>query len=191
MNKKCILLVRVSTDAQDLDEQSLELKNRAIADGYSVDEIEAIEEKESGFKSDDERNGLKRMEDCIESNPIEIVYVWELSRLSRKDDTLTKWKNAFVNKKIQFICLNPSIKLLDNNKELDLNADLSFNIFMSFAKTEMMVKKQRNRRAKEKNARDEKYTDGYIKFGYQVDYKDDKKTKIKEDESKIVKLIHY
>jgi DNA invertase Pin-like site-specific DNA recombinase len=54
--KKAIVMIRVSTEKQSLDEQSLQLKERAKQDGYKTSEIEIIEEKESGIKlSDEER----------------------------------------------------------------------------------------------------------------------------------------
>lgn len=44
---KAILLVRVSTDRQEFDEQERIIYNQAIKDGYSDCDIIAIREKES------------------------------------------------------------------------------------------------------------------------------------------------
>ena len=47
---KAILLVRVSTKAQDFDEQEREIYNMAIKDGYLPECIIPVCEKESGIK---------------------------------------------------------------------------------------------------------------------------------------------
>jgi DNA invertase Pin-like site-specific DNA recombinase len=187
-SKKCILMVRVSTSCQSLDEQKLQVLNRALSDGYSEDEIESIEEKESGIKlSEEERNGINRMYECINTNPIESVYCYELSRLSRQETLLFKLKNFFIDNKIQFICMNPAIRLLNNNFELDGSGDFMYNVFMSFCHTEMMVKKARFKRTRIKNARNMKYTGGFVKYGYRLD--ENNFYQINEDEATIIRLV--
>ena len=47
LKRKCILLVRVSTDAQDLAQQTDKVKSQALSDGYTEDSIIVIEDKES------------------------------------------------------------------------------------------------------------------------------------------------
>ena len=82
---KAILLVRVSTDRQSFDEQEQQLFQLAIKDGYSEDNIIPICEKESGRKlKEDERKGLNKMKELIESDSsINCVYAWEISRIAR------------------------------------------------------------------------------------------------------------
>lgn len=66
---KAILLVRVSTKTQDFDEQERAIYEMAIKDGYSPDDIIPICEKESGIKlSEEERAGLNRMKELIETD---------------------------------------------------------------------------------------------------------------------------
>ena len=73
---KAILLVRVSTKAQDFDEQEREIYNMAIKDGYLPECIIPICEKESGIKlAEEERAGLNKMKELIEEdNDINCVY---------------------------------------------------------------------------------------------------------------------
>ena len=75
--------MRVSTKAQDFDEQEREIYNMAIKDGYKPEDIIPVCEKESGIKlSEEERAGLNRMKELIESDPtINCVYCWEVSRM--------------------------------------------------------------------------------------------------------------
>ena len=61
-NKKCILLVRVSTEAQSFEAQEKELFDLAIKDGYSKEQITPIAIKESAIKlKEEERLGLQKM----------------------------------------------------------------------------------------------------------------------------------
>ena len=113
LKMKGIALIRVSTDSQDLKQQSEVVINEMIRDGYTNDNIILIEDKESGvLLSEEERQGLTKMKSYIESdNEINAVYVFELSRLSRKPEVLYSIRNYLVEHKIQLVVLKPSIKL--------------------------------------------------------------------------------
>ena len=87
---KAIALIRVSTIHQDLNQQTEAVIAEIKKDGYSQDTIILIEEKESAVKLDAEsRLGINRMKKAIEEDAsINAVYVFELSRLSRRPDVL-------------------------------------------------------------------------------------------------------
>jgi DNA invertase Pin-like site-specific DNA recombinase len=210
--KRAILLVRVSTEEQSLDEQQSDVLQRALSDGYKESEILTIAYKESAIKlSDDERRGLNDMYSAIgvvpnpdynptkgnigispyltipTENKIEVVYVWELSRLSRKELTLMLLKDYFCNNKIQFICVSQGIKLLDESGGVSMAADMMFSIFAISCKTEMIDKKNRFHRTKVAFARQGMFAGGRIKFGYRVD--ENNKYQINPKEAKLVQLI--
>ena len=66
---KCILLVRVSTEAQSYDEQEKELYDLAHFYGYKDKDISSIATKESAIKLDEEeRFGLNRMKELLETS---------------------------------------------------------------------------------------------------------------------------
>lgn len=63
---KAIILSRVSTDKQSLDEQSKQLINYAIQKGYTKDNLILVAENESAIKlSEAERKGLNQMKQHI------------------------------------------------------------------------------------------------------------------------------
>ena len=63
---KAIILSRVSTLNQDLKQQTDEVVKFAKADGYSGDNVEVIEDKESGVKlSEEHRLGLIELKQKI------------------------------------------------------------------------------------------------------------------------------
>ena len=64
---RAICLIRVSSQSQDLEQQSVKVKQQAISDGYRDEDIIMIEDIESAVKlSEEERNGLNKMKMIIE-----------------------------------------------------------------------------------------------------------------------------
>lgn len=92
---KCILLVRVSTEAQTYEEQEKEIRELAIKDGYKSEEIISVAYKESGRKlSEEERLGLNEMKSLIEKGNINCVYAWEISRIARTKKYCLAFQNT-------------------------------------------------------------------------------------------------
>ena len=88
--KKCILLSRVSTQQQTLEQQTNELLKFAKNRGYNDNSIIVIEDKESAIKLDEEhRQGLIKMKEYIaEDKNINCVICYEISRISRQQKVL-------------------------------------------------------------------------------------------------------
>ena len=153
MGKKCVLFVRVSTEKQTLDAQSKELREFAIKDGYSPEEIYEIAEKESARKRgkidaygrEEDRRGIKRLKELVESDSsIDALYVWELSRLGRRQKVIMDLREFCIDHKINIIIKTPSvIRLLDEKGEIDSGADMVFTLFSSWAESEMRQKLER------------------------------------------------
>lgn len=168
---KAILLVRVSTEQQELDEQTLSLKNYAITKGYKESDLYLIEDKESAIKlSEDERNGLVRMKEIASTDKdVNAVFIWELSRLTRVPRTAYSLRDFFINNQIQLYCYSPTFQLLnDDLKNINSQGSMTFAIFIELAEAEMRNKKERFHRSKIRNARTGKYSGGFVKYGYFV-----------------------
>lgn len=163
---KCILLSRVSTGYQSLDSQTQAIKNEAIRNGFKESDMIIIEDKESAIKlSEEERNGLNRMKDEIEHNKeITHLFIYELSRLSRRQLVLFSIRDYLIQHNIQLVCCTPYFKLLENGK-LSQTANLVFSIFSTMAENEMELKKERFKRGKEKNKLSGKAI-GRVLYGY-------------------------
>lgn len=166
--KKAILLIRVSTIAQDLVQQTNKVMEHAIADGYARENIIVIEEKESGIKlKEEERLGLNRMKQHIETDTeIDCIYVYELSRLSRRANISYSIREYLINHNIQLICLNPYFKMLDDNGKLSESGNLMWGIFVSLSENEMSIKRERFRRGIEHKKMLGKHHTGRVLFGY-------------------------
>lgn len=186
-DKKCILLVRVSTDSQSYDAQEAELYELAQNDGYSKDQIVSISYKESGIKlKEEERLGLQKMYDLIATKEYDCVYAWEISRIARTKKVLFSVQEKLLKNKIQLIIKNPSLKLLKDNGDIDEGAEIIFTLFAQLAEAEMRNKKDRFSRGKRQKASEGKYAGANLPYGYKVDYNNDKKIIIDEEQSKVV-----
>jgi site-specific DNA recombinase len=187
---KAILLVRISSVSQKLDEQTSNLINHAQSKGYTEDNLIIIEDVESGINlAEEERNGLNKMKAEISADKkVNAVFVWELSRLTRKPTTAYSLRDYFNENRIQLYCYSPSFQLLRSDLvDLDDNGSLLFALYIQMAEAEMRNKKARFHRSKIRNARTGKYSGGIIKFGYKVNSKG--YYEIKEDEAEIVRCV--
>ena len=187
--KKVIVLSRVSSTSQDLSQQTDEVLRGVYKDGYTDSNIIIIEDTESAIKlSEEERHGLNKMKDHINKNPkIECVYIYELSRLSRRQLVLFSIRDFLVERKIQLICLKPYFRLLEVNGEMSQTGSLMFSLFSSLSESEMMLKKERMMRGRRRNKELGRSVGGRPPFGYDVDK--EKRYIINRSESVIISRI--
>ena len=167
--KKCILLVRVSTLSQDFVEQERVVRNAAMKDGFTADNIISIADKESAIKlSEEERHGLNEMKRYIESDAeITTVYCFALDRISRRKKILFSIIDYLVERKIQLVILEPSrVELLNKDNSVNEMAELVITLFSALAESEMKNKLARFMRSKEANKRLGRYNGGQMPEGY-------------------------
>lgn len=168
--KKAILLVRVSTENQDFEEQDKEIDQMAKNDGYAEKDIAHIAEKESGRQlSEDERKGLNRMKKLISTGEYDCVYAWEVSRIARTKKVLFSIVEYLVKNHIQLVIKEPNIRLLKNDYTIDEGAETIFTLYAQLAETEMRNKLARFSRAKKEYFEKGRYMGGKITLGYYVD----------------------
>lgn len=170
---KAIALIRVSTLHQDLNQQTEAVISEVVKDGYKREDIITIEEKESAVKLDEEsRLGLNRMKSAIEEDAsINSVYVFELSRLSRRPDVLYSVRDFLINRRIQLIVLKPYMRLLEDDGSVSNSASIMFAIFGALAEQEGYVRKERLARGKLQKKSQGLWAGGCLPFGYQVNPK--------------------
>lgn len=187
---KAILLVRVSSISQQLDEQTSSLINYAKTKGYIAENQITIDDTESAIKLDEaERKGLNKMKMAIANDSsINAVFVWELSRLTRKSMTGYSLRDYFVSNHIQLYCFSPSFQLLKSDlSDIDDNGSLLFALYLQMAESEMKNKKERFHRSKIRNARTGKYSGGFVKYGYKVN--ENGYYEINEKESELIRYV--
>ena len=173
MGKKCILLVRVSTQQQDLDQQRNKVFEAAKSDGYRDSDIIVIEDKESAIKlSEEERHGLVELKNYINSDSsIDRIYSWELSRISRQAKMLYSIRDFLVSKGVDLVILNPYFHVLKEDKTLDPNSNIFFGIFASMSENEGFLSKIRQARGRKKAISEGRFIGGTVLYGYKLDKK--------------------
>lgn len=189
METKVIAIIRTSTTQQEIESQKKEVLSMALADGYSIDEIEVVGKAgASAIKVDDAyRENMNRVYELIDTIPtIEAVYAWAIDRIGRNEEILMKLKNTLIEKRIQLVIKNPSLRLLEANGDVNAGVELAFSLFATMAKQEMQQKKARFTRARKRNDEKGKYNGGFVAFGYMVK---DGYIVINEEEAAVVRLI--
>lgn len=165
---KAILLIRVSTEQQDLVQQREKVIDAAKRDGY--DDVIIIEDKESAVKlSEEERNGLNRLKECIlNDSSINAVYAYEISRISRQAKIVFSIRDFLIAHQVQLIILNPYFKMLKEDGTLSETSNIFFGIFASMAENEGYIRKARTIRGKEKKKALGLHYTGRVPFGYKT-----------------------
>ena len=171
---KAIVFSRISTEGQNFDAQTEDVKRYAL-ESYKEEDILVIEYHESGSKlADDDRQGLVDLTNAIDdpNNDIECVFIAELSRLSRIPQTLYKWKSDFIKKRINLRIKDVNMSLLNEYGKTN-DIDLLFSIYSGLTEKENRDRVERCIRGRRKKAkeRENSYTGGTVPFGYHYDKK--------------------
>ena len=185
---KCILLVRVSTESQSFNEQEKELYDLAYSHGYKNNDIVSIATKESAIRlNEEERYGLNRMKELVETGKYDCVFAWEISRIARRKKILFSILEYLVERKIQLIIKEPRIHLLKEDRTIDEGAETMFTLYAQLAESEMRNKMARFERAKKEGYNKGKYMGGKVKLGYEID--ENGFWAIDENDSKLIQLM--
>ena len=186
---KIIVFSRVSTEKQDLDQQTETLINYCKSIGYKDDEIYVIQVKESAIKlSEEERIGIQRLKEAVlKYKGIDTVICWEISRLSRRMEQIYSMRTFFIEHHTRWIVYYPYMELIDKEGKQSQNANLMMAIYSTFAENEMNLKKERAKRVYEYRKSIGKFAGGKILLGYKVD--DEHNVQVDKETSELVKLI--
>ena len=130
---------RVSTIDQDYNRQTNELKEYAKYMGIEITHV--FEEKESGFN--DDRPEFAKLKELTKDD-IDIVLVWELSRLSRRSLYLQQQIEYFTKKGICVYAKKENLRTLDENGEEDRNTKFIIGIIAMIAEQEVATLKSRS-----------------------------------------------
>jgi DNA invertase Pin-like site-specific DNA recombinase len=191
MKGKAIVLCRVSTKIQKLDSQREAVLKAVREEGYSEKDIIIIEDIESAVKlSEEERLGLNKMKEHIEADPtINSVFVYELSRLSRRPTVLYNVRDYLASRKINLIVLNPYFRTLKEDGTIDTTSNIVFSMFGSFSENEAILSKQRQQRGKMKKIAEGRYVGSALPYGYTINNSKDKLIVINPSEAEVVRKV--
>lgn len=146
--KDCILIARVSTPEQVLEEgaspQIKALREYAKDHKFNEKTFKEINSVESGFLETDEKVGWNLVTDWIDKHPsYRTIICVEMSRLSRRQSVLHHIKDYLIKNKIQLIIKDIDFRLLDDYGDVGLGKDIIFGLYASLAESEMRQKNER------------------------------------------------
>lgn len=110
--RKAAALVRVSTEIQTLESQVQDLCRVAQTHGFEIPEEFVFQEKISGYDEDyyKDRRSIRELKSFIQTDHPEAIFIWELSRLSRRAVKISKYINE--------LSINPRIPMYFNDLQL-------------------------------------------------------------------------
>ena len=180
--KQVALYLRVSTNQQDYDRQKQELVAYCKRNRWHIKYI--FEEKESGRK--DDRPEIKKL--CeLTKDEIQIVVVWEISRLSRRAYMIMKVADDFAQKGISIYSLKENILTLEDDGSWNPFAQFGLGVLATVAQTEL-----NNIRERSLSGKKHKMLAGELDYTFKPPYgyrKNKGKLVVDEDEAEQIKRM--
>jgi DNA invertase Pin-like site-specific DNA recombinase len=180
--KKAAIYLRVSTNDQDYQRQEVELRQLAKALGYEI--IDVYEEKASAVHDMETRVELTKMRK-LKKEDVERIFIWDISRLSRKATNFIALVTEFAEKGICLHFKDKDIKTLDDDGKINAFASIYLYMLGVFAQMDAENLKAKFKSGKENALRKGHSYTNIAPFGY---YLKDKHLYINESESEFVKL---
>lgn len=185
--KKAIIIARVSTEKQTLDEQLQQTIEYAKRDlNCSENELVICDAQgASAIKLDDKfKENINNVYQAIDKYNIKNVYAYHIDRIGRDEEFLMGFKKRLVATKTNIKIMNPPLTLLNQDGSVNAGIELAFSLFATMAKQEMEIKKDRFKRAKKAMLTKGEFIGGCVPFGYKVE---NKKIVIHEPDALVVR----
>ena len=183
MTKKAAIYLRVSSIDQNYERQEIELKALAKCLGYEVKYI--FEEKRSAVLKMDTRDELTQMRK-LTKNEIDRIFIWDITRLSRRAIDFITLINEFTDKGICLHFKDKNIITLDEDGKQDMFVSMYLYILGLFAQMDAENLKAKMRSGRERGlAIGHAYT-GCAPYGYKLI---NKQLYIDEKEAETVRAI--
>ena len=178
------IYLRVSTADQDYERQRIELEALAKSRGDNVKYV--FEEKKSAVLSMDTREELTKMRQLTKDD-VDIIYLWDITRLSRRSIDFINLVYEFANKGICLYFKDKNIITLDEDGNINAMASIYLYMLGIFAQMDAENLKAKMKSGKEKSLLDGNSYTSNAPFGY---YLDNKKLYIKEDEAELLRMMY-
>jgi DNA invertase Pin-like site-specific DNA recombinase len=128
------ILVRVSTEKQDVDRQVFELQEVAGTLGWEV--IEVLQETISGAAVESDRSGIERVLELARVGRIRKVLVHEVSRIARKNSTAHRFVEELEELRVSLYWHAQRIETLLPSGRRNPAASIMFSLLAEMARSE-------------------------------------------------------
>lgn len=190
--KTAAILLRVSTEQQDLESQKSDLLPVVNNLGYEVPEEYIFGQKITGrdnVKKED-RKSIKGLKEACRTGNIKAIFIWEVSRLSRNSIAGRQFVEDFNEMKIPIYFKDRGIWTLDPVTLIeDPNSKMIIGLYFDIAASELRTFKSRSLRGRKQNAKDGLVTGGFIRYGYKKDIAT-KRYVIDEEEAEFIRDLY-
>lgn len=170
--KTAAILLRVSTNQQDMESQKNDLLPVVKNMNYYVPDQFIFGQKITGKDNvrNEERQSLKDLKTACDTGEIDAVFINEVSRLSRGSIAGRKYVEDFTLNKIPLYFKDISMWTIEPST-MEVQESNIYFIGMLFdqAERELKLIMKRTERGRKQNAREGKVTGAYMKFGYKKD----------------------
>lgn len=177
---RVVIFSRVSTNLQDYQRQTIELKE--FSSKMNFDVIDIFEERISGAKENEDRPVLLNMIDYVKKNNIDKVLCWELSRIGRNTIEVLKTIKLLNDNKISLYIKNYNIETLNENGDINPLSQFMIQILTSVSEMERTTIRMRIKSGYEQ------YRNGGGKVGRKEGFKKDESSLLTEYKD-VVKLL--
>ena len=183
--EKVVLLLRVSTSAQDYEYQYNTLKELADRKGWQI--IKVFANKISGAKKNEERQEIIDMIDYVKNNEVDMVLATEISRIGRNTLEALKTIEFLSENGVNLYLANYNIETLDKDGNVNPIARLILTICLEISSYERNLLRYRMRAGYEDYLKRRK-EDTTLKLGRPSDYKKSEQ-QYREDYAKELSLL--
>lgn len=167
---KTLVVLRVSTDVQDIDSQKKELIGFLNSKGLKEKDFIFLEAVgASAVKLNDKyKEFIEKIKDYCTTGKIDSIAFWHLNRLGRNDRVLSEMLYFFIDHKVQVYVKEPSFNLLDENKEPNIVSKMLWEMFSILIKSETDELKAKTKRGIDYKKAKGLYVGGKVQYGYKI-----------------------
>ena len=191
MMKIAAMLLRVSTEQQDMESQKKELESIINTEGFYVPDHYIFGQKITGRDNvrTADRESISSLKEACKSGEIKAIFVCEVSRLSRSPIAGRLFIDEFTELKVPIYFKDVNSWTIDKDTFQPTPAVPYINMMFDMAANELKTFKSRSLRGRKQSARQGKVTGGILKFGYSKDITTGKYVLI-ESEANFIKDIY-
>ena len=139
--KRVIHFVRKSTIGQEIDHQENLLNDVSKKNGWNI--VEVIRETISGTKKNEDRKGIIRLQEVVEGGGIDLVVVWEISRISRNPRDFHNLLSFLHNHKVGLFIQNLNLFTLNEDGKENHITSLILTLMSEISKMETLTLRER------------------------------------------------
>ena len=135
------ILTRVSKESQSFDRQIADLQIHANKNNYTI--LGEFNEKITGAAKNQDRTAWNELMELVQTNQLDKVLVWELSRLGRNTLEVLKTLEALHEHNVSLYIQNYNIETLNSDGTLNPMSQLMVTMLAEFSRTERALIQQR------------------------------------------------